>query len=1317
MPAHAGRQAGADVRHETGRRPLNSIYITIGVTLIAVLIAALVGPFLVDWTAYRSTFERYGEQILGHRVEVMGEAEMRLLPTPTLTFTDVRVGEPEDALLVISRFSMRVELPPLLKGEVRVIDMTMDQPTLQLAVDEQGRLDWFTALRRSNLIDDLDPDLVMLEQATIRDGRFLVTDARSGRTHSIENVDVSVAARSLKGPFRIDGMATVDGKRATVLVSTGRSDAQGGIRVRAGITPVATPVDLVADGRMSIEDGRPAYQGHYMLSSVTPEEDAAQAWTSEGAFAVGNSRLELTEARFSYGPQERPVSLDGTLSVALDEPYRFDLKATAKQIDLDRISGRGPQNPLSALEAGGLVLGTLQRLPHPAIEGTVSLSVPGVISGGGLIQDLRLDAERLASGWRLERFSAQLPGRTEFLARGDLEIAAQPAFRGNVVASVTQPNLLADWWRRGDVSAAVGLPFTVDTRVSASTEEVALTQMSFEIGDAPGRGTFSYRPAGEEPARVRMDVDAERLDADQVSLLARLFLGSSGEDGAANGIGPAEVSAKLFAQTVSIGAVEARDATLVASYVDDGLAIEKLSIGDLAGARLEASGTVSDLSSVPTGNLTARVDAERLDGVAALLTRVWPESQAVRAFEARAHNLAPTRLDLTFQGEAEGNDTRAGVTVRGEAGGTTVDLSGGLEGRLDTWREARVDMTGGLGNPDGGKLLAQIGLPVLSLAALGDGRIEISLAGRPGSSLDGSARLYLGDAVSLSAVGGLAFPIGAAASYAADLEAGIEDVTLLALLSGRLPALTASSGAADLVATLEGKDDTFRITNLSGKLAGAAVDGSLDVDLRLGGAGLPPRIRGSVSTSQLDVPALADLVLGTDPLANAGPSGWSTSPFGPSLVPSMDLALDVSATRMSLGVLPELSGADGRLALSSDAMTLDLSEAGLSGGRLSGSFGVKRIDGQASISGSLKIEGAALEEFVWTRNARAVATGTADVGLDFDGTGRSLAAVVSSLAGGATLQVRDGEIRGLNPNAFGLVIRAADAGLTLDDESVRDAFLSHLDAGTLPFSTLEASGAIAGGVLRVNTLRLDTPSASVFGGAQVDLSERQLSSEISLKVDPGEDAVTGAEPQVGLVFSGPLEAPGRQIDIAPFTAYLTLRAFEQEVQRVEKLQAEIAERERLMRELRSMKKNEERRRERERLEQEERDRQQLQELQERQERQEQKDARKAREKEAARLAAEKAAQEKAAAERAAAEKTRRRQERAKARITPTPVPSPDVGTPAETFGDRIRRALTSPGREGAPADPNRSNVGNTDGEPLRLLPLDPPVFVGTTPDS
>lgn len=1306
----------------TGRRPLNSIYITIGVTLIAVLLAALVGPFLVDWTAYRSTFERYGEEVLGHRVAVMGQAELQLLPTPTLTFTDVRVGEPEDALVVVSRFSMRVDLPPLLKGEIRVVEMTLDQPSLRLSVDEQGRLDWLAERRVAGLLGGLDPDGIMFEQVNIQDGRLVVTDARSGRRHEVDDIDATLAARSLLGPYRIDGMASAGGERATVTVATGRRDADGSIRVRAGLTPVSLPVDLVAVGRMTVADGRPAYEGRFTLASITPDEDRDTAWRSEGGFALDVAGLDLVEARFSYGPEDRPVTLEGSLAIDLADPLRFQLDATAKQLDLDRIAGRGPQDPLSATDAGSVVLAALSGLPHPAIPGTVRLAIPAVVTGGNLVQDVQLEAERLASGWRVARMAARLPGRTEFLARGDLELAPHPAFRGSFAASVAQPNQFADWWRRGRAPARSVSPFAVEARVVATPTELALTEMAFEIAGAPGRGTLSHTRS--QPARLAFDIDADTLDADQALLLADLFFGrdadrSAGTDaGQLAGLaGDAEISARLFAKTVTVGALEARNATVRLGYRDDVLTLEAVEIEDLAGARIEAQGRVAALSTAPTGSLTALVDAQRLDGVSALAGRLLPGSTLAQVLEQRAALLAPARLQLEFEGEADGAGTRASLQARGDIGGTVVDLSGGLGGRLDDWRRAALDVTGSLSAADGARLLGQAGLPVLPFVSLGDGRVEFSAAGRPDEALEGSLRLYLGTANAASAAGEVRLAAGMPAAYSADLVLRLQDASLVGALAGRAPVIAGETGAIDVAATLQGTGDTFSLSALEGVVAGSRVAGDLEVDLRLATGDLPPRIRGRVEIDALDLASLSDLVLATDPLAPAGAGGWSAAPFGPPQVPPADIALDIAALRLGIGTLPPLTGVTGRLGVSPEALSLDVAEAGIAGGRVTGTWALRRAEGQASLTATARIEGAALEEFVWTRNGRAVATGTMDLGLDFEGAGRSVAAIVSGLSGGATLQVRSGEIRGLNPAAFGLVIRAVDAGLDLGEDAVRDAFAGHLDAGVLGFTTLEASGSIAGGVLRVNSLRVDTPSANVFGGAQVDLARRTLNSELSLKVDPGEEAVRGAEPQVALVFAGPLEAPSRQIDVAPFTGYLTLRAFEQEVRRVEDLQAEITERDRLGRELRRQREVE-RRREREREEQQlERERQLRLDEEDQARREAEARAEAERAAAAAREEAERAQREREAAAREAAEAEARRQRAVAPEPAPPAVLPEGQVSPAEAFGDRIRRALETLDQTGAPGPTGSASPSDTPGQPLQLLPpLDPPVFIGTTPD-
>ena len=61
--------------------------------MVIALFAALIGPYFVNWNDYKSTFEAEAEKILGQPVRVAGTAKATVLPSPSLTFTDVQVGD------------------------------------------------------------------------------------------------------------------------------------------------------------------------------------------------------------------------------------------------------------------------------------------------------------------------------------------------------------------------------------------------------------------------------------------------------------------------------------------------------------------------------------------------------------------------------------------------------------------------------------------------------------------------------------------------------------------------------------------------------------------------------------------------------------------------------------------------------------------------------------------------------------------------------------------------------------------------------------------------------------------------------------------------------------------------------------------------------------------------------------------------------------------------------------------------------------------------------------------------------------------------
>ena len=481
--------------------------------------------------------------------------------------------------------------------------------------------------------------------------------------------------------------------------------------------------------------------------------------------------------------------------------------------------------------------------------------------------------------------------------------------------------------------------------------------------------------------------------------------------------------------------------------------------------------------------------------------------------------------------------------------------------------------------------------------------------------------------------------------YTAGVTLKSQDLSPAVLMTGQvLPAL-AGDLTADLRFDLLGEGGKLSLSDIKGAMAGVSVAGRLTGDLTpAAGSGLY-RISGALDLSALDARLLSEVMLGADQWALAEGNGvWPWQALGTPFAGHMDLGLDLKAGKLWLDDLTAIETVSAKLRIVPDSLRLEGLEARYGGGSLSGQVALTRNAGEAGFSGTLQLTGAQAENLVWQRSGRAVATGTLDVNAQFETSGRSIAAMAAGLSGGGTVALKDGELRALNPEAFGLIIRAADSGLQLEEDKIRSLFASQLDAGTLPFTSIEGSLSIAAGRVSLRNLSAEGTAAALLGSGQINLNDWTVQADLSLKADAGEDAVAGAEPQAGVIFSGPLGNPERRIDTRPLMAFLTLRAFEKEVERVERLQADILDRDRLAREMKYFREAEDQHRT------------------------------------AEKAAAEKAAAEKAAAEKAAAEKAAagsasgREPEKA-----PESAPAPDQrGNAQSTAPSRNERAQTAP---------------------------------------
>ena len=168
------------------------------------LFAALIGPWFINWDDYKANFEAEAREILGQPVRVVGSADASILPSPSLTFTNVEVGDTEgQPMMTVEKFAVTIELLPLMQGEIRVISMKLDKPNVRVSIDDAGQVDW---LLRTEASRDLNPESVVLNGVEISDGTLIYTDAGAGSTVDGEAISGRRSRRGrFDGPWRIEG--------------------------------------------------------------------------------------------------------------------------------------------------------------------------------------------------------------------------------------------------------------------------------------------------------------------------------------------------------------------------------------------------------------------------------------------------------------------------------------------------------------------------------------------------------------------------------------------------------------------------------------------------------------------------------------------------------------------------------------------------------------------------------------------------------------------------------------------------------------------------------------------------------------------------------------------------------------------------------------------------------------------------------------------------------------------------------------------------------------------------------------------------------
>lgn len=1119
----------------------------VAIALILALIAALAGPLLIDWGRFRPAIEAEASRLLGAPVRVTGPIEAAILPTPSMTLRGLEIGPPGGSNQIEARsLGIRFDLGSLMRGEWRASELHLAGPDFHLGFDSRGQL----ALPK--LAAGFDPDKLSIERLNIEDGHAVLSDARNGSRLVLEKLWFNGDVRSLAGPFKGDGAFVIAGELYAYRVAAGRAGDDGSLKLRVNVDPLDHPLEVDADGTLSFERGAPRFEGSLNLvrpagvALASGQTLASDPWRVSSRVKATAASALFEEIEFHHGPEERAIKLTGTAELKFGGKPRLDGVLSARQIDLDRVFAAPDATrllPAAAVKALGESFSSTLR---PTIPARLGISVDILTLSGGTVHALRGDLTTDGSAWNLEGFEFRIPGFTQINMSGRLDVSGKRlAFTGPVSVDSSDPSGLVAWLDGAATSSTSRMkPLRARGEVTLGGEKLAIDRLKAEIDRKTMEGRLAYVwAAGGQPARLDADVTAVELDID--ALLAFADAARAGTTFET----PREVTLGIAVGRAQVAGFEARQVSAQLRRDAKGLQVNRFSVADFGGTAVEASGHIDTYAPSPRGTMKMRLDARSLAGVAALADKFAPDAAA--PLRRLADRLPATRLNTTLTLQDAGANTVAKLAVEGQSGAVRLSVSAEgsrksadvADGNLQALAAADVKLQGRFEADKGAAIVDLLDLgKIVAADANRPGLLTLVADGPLGGNLNVEARLVAG---------------GLDASANGTLRLGGEepkaDLRLIVAAADARP-LRHASQPDPLPVTLNGDlaiaGQSLTLKDFSGTVAGNGVRGRIDLVFDQ-----PMRVEGRIETDAVDVPAVIAAATGMPTAAKGRTDGWAWSlePFGQGLFEEADGRIEFKASRATFGPALVLRQAQGMIRFRRSEIAITDVTGNLADGQAAGQLTFTKNHEGVSANGRLRLVNADAASLL--AKAGQPVGGRLTVQIDAEGTGLSPAALIGSLAGNGTVSLARGHLTGFNAQAFDAATQAVDRGMIPDTGKIGQVVGDAFEKGRLAVASAEGVITLAAGQVRLTNMIIQAEGAELALGGSVDLLEGDLNARFALSASEPAPGAAVARPVVFVSLKGPVSDAKRTVDVSALTAWLALRAVEQQSKRIEALEA------------------------------------------------------------------------------------------------------------------------------------------------------------------
>lgn len=1101
----------------------------VAIAFILALIAALVGPYFIDWSQFRPQFEAEATRVIGAPVRVDGALDARLLPTPSLRLRSVMVGGANDlGKIRADKLDVEFNLGSLMRGELRASELTINGAAVDLGLNAQGKVD-LPASTGPFSLGALAIDRVNLT------GRIALHDAASRSTLELNDIAFGGDVRSLAGAIRGDGNFLLTGVRYPFRIVSGQTTDGSGTRVHLTIDPGERALSVDLDGVLSFDARAPRFDGAVTLAApvaIKAGGDAPQTpWKISGKLKADASSAKIEALETSYGAEETALKLTGSADIAFGASPSMRALLSAKQLDADRIGkADNATEPLRLMPGLRRLIAAIPQAPMPS---QIDIGADQIMLGGRPIQNLSASLRGDAQSWTVDRLELRAPGSTRVTVSGAIAQAASAAtFKGALSVDAADPDTLSAWMQgRSEIAYRSQKPLRVAGSIDIAADHIAIDNMKAEIegGVVEGRVAFADGAAGGA-SRLDAVVKADRLDLDAATAFVRSLAGQAEW--------PDETRLSLDIATAISAGQELRPLIAQIGYGPKTISLDKVQIGNAGSVKLEGAGAFDRVDA--TGKLSLNASSASLAKMTALVAPFAPAFAARLNAVGASPGAAQLKLSLALDknpAKADRANARAVLDIdspdiKGVMTITAIPAVAAMRGiDLDALAKSEIGLETKLSSAQGKSLLVLLGLDRAIAAGEGPASFEGSADGTWRAPLRVKARF---SGAQLDAdVQGTTDPWSEPPKASVNLAVRRANLTPLFDLK---PSDT-SAQTISLSSRLTLANNKLDLADIDSTIAGARVRGRLGVTL-----GDEKVVDGELGMDTLDLaPAFAMLIgaAGHDsaePLSSGLSKGWR----GQVAFQSLRGALPGSELRPISGTIK----GDGQ------SFTIDGIKAGLGGGEATADINARQTANGVALDARIQfanVDGAALHY-----RALPMPAGRTSLKMTLSSQGRSASALSGAISGSGLVTLESARIAGLDPRAFDTGIRASDSGQATDDNKLRQIIEPVLAAGTLSVASAQIPFSLRDGRLRVGATTLDGEGARAIVSGGYDIAADQADIRASLS-----STTTGAvssRPELQLFATGTPDGLNRTLDVASLSSWLAVRAIDRETRRLDSIE-------------------------------------------------------------------------------------------------------------------------------------------------------------------